>query len=96
VGILWKDFTKKASYCKLKSSILLFSYRHTITSCTMVQFVVGGALKKLVVGEDKVRRLTNFEQMGCGIGAGAVSSLIGSPLELIMIQQQRKGGNMIE
>jgi hypothetical protein len=62
----------------------------------MVQFVVGGALKKLVVGEDKVRRLTNFEQMGCGIGAGAVSSLIGSPLELIMIQQQRKGGNMIE
>jgi len=34
--------------------------------------------------------------MGCGIGAGAVSSLVGSPLELIMIQQQRKGGNLIE
>jgi len=65
-------------------------------SCTTVQFVVGGALRKVVAGEDKTRRLTNLEQMGCGIGAGAVSSLVGSPLELIMIQQQRKGGNLIE
>jgi hypothetical protein len=30
--------------------------------------------------------------MSCGIGAGFISATVGSPLELIMIQQQRKGG----
>lgn len=61
-------------------------------SCTMIQFAIGGKLKNSVLnGED--RRLTAFEEMGCGIGAGTVSALAGSPLELIMIQQQRKGGS---
>lgn len=31
----------------------------------------------------------------CGIGAGSVSAIVGSPLELIMIQQQRKGGSVV-
>ena len=30
--------------------------------------------------------------MGAGIVAGVTSALVGSPLELVMIQQQRKGG----
>lgn len=45
-------------------------------------------------GEANTRRLTLYEEMICGIGAGTVSALVGSPLELIMIQQQRKGGNV--
>ena len=65
-------------------------------SCTMIQFAVGGKLKNIVTGgEAKTRHLTLAEEMICGIGAGAVSGLAGSPLELIMIQQQRKGGNTI-
>jgi hypothetical protein len=63
-------------------------------SCTMIQFVVGGRLKKMAVGSDTHRELTMAEEMSCGIGAGTVSALVGSPLELIMIQQQRKGGNI--
>lgn len=63
-------------------------------SCTMIQFVTGGKLKQLVVGENTGRRLSLFEEMSCGIGAGTVSALVGSPLELIMIQQQQKGGNI--
>merc|ERR1719343_1797867 len=35
------------------------------------------------------------EEMGTGIGAGIVSAFVGSPLELIMIQQQRKGGSTV-
>lgn len=66
-------------------------------SCTMIQFVVGGKLKNIVTGgEAQSRHLTLGEEMTCGIGAGAVSGLAGGPLELIMIQQQRKGGNTVE
>ncbi|EEC46249.1 predicted protein [Phaeodactylum tricornutum CCAP 1055/1] len=63
-------------------------------SCTMIQFAVGGKLKNLVLNGD-TRNLSLAEEMSCGIGAGTVSALVGSPLELIMIQQQRKGGNTL-
>ena len=59
-------------------------------SCTMIQFVVGGSLKKLVLG-DSQRNLTMSEEMACGIGAGTASAFVGSPLELVMIQQQKNG-----
>jgi hypothetical protein len=65
-------------------------------SCTMIQFAVGGTLKNIVLQEDKYRTLSLYEEMICGIGAGATSALVGSPLELIMIQQQRKGYSTIE
>ena len=61
-------------------------------SCTMIQFAVGGKLKSLVLGDEK-RHLSLAEEMGCGMLAGTVSATVGSPLELIMIQQQRKGGS---
>jgi len=63
--------------------------------CTMIQFAIGGSAKKWVAG-DKNRPLSAPEEMGCGLLAGMVSSLWGSPLELVMIQQQRKGHNTIE
>jgi hypothetical protein len=61
-------------------------------SCTMIQFAVGGKLKKMVLGGEK-RHLSLAEEMACGMAAGTVSAFVGSPLELIMIQQQRKGGS---
>jgi len=64
-------------------------------SCTMIQFAVGGSLKKVVLGGEK-RQLKTYEEMGTGIAAGFVSALVGSPLELVMIQQQRKGGGTVE
>jgi hypothetical protein len=60
-------------------------------SCTMIQFAVGGKLKNIVLNGE-TRNLSLAEEMSCGIAAGAVSAVVGSPLELIMIQQQRKGG----
>lgn len=63
--------------------------------CTMIQFAVGGSAKKWVAG-GKNRPLSVAEEMSCGLAAGMVSSLWGSPLELVMIQQQRKGLNTIE
>jgi hypothetical protein len=87
--------------------------------CTMIQFAVGGSLKRLVLGggggggggmgmDDDIhhrrgegmegermegRRLTAAEEMGIGFAAGVVSALAGSPLTLIMIQQQVRGGS---
>lgn len=60
-------------------------------SCTMIQFAVGGALKQRLLGGTS-RQLAPHEEMGAGIAAGVTSALVGSPLELVMIQQQRKGG----
>lgn len=59
----------------------------------MIQFAVGGRLKKMVL-DGQERHLTLAEEMFCGIGGGTVSAFVGSPLELLMIQQQRKGGNV--
>ena len=59
----------------------------------MIQFAVGGKLKNMITGGDNSRNLTLVEEMSAGIGAGTISALVGSPLELIMIQQQRKGGS---
>jgi len=61
----------------------------------MIQFAVGGKLKNLITGGDNTKKLAPIQEMGTGIGAGLVSALVGSPLELIMIQQQRKGGNTL-
>ena len=58
----------------------------------MIQFAVGGKLKTMAAGGTD-RDLSLFEEMSCGIAAGTTSALVGSPLELVMIQQQRKGGN---
>jgi len=65
-------------------------------SCTMIQFAVGGSLKKAIKGENSTRPLKAYEEMACGIAAGMISATVGSPLELVMIQQQRKGGGSME
>ena len=65
-------------------------------SCTMIQFAVGGSLKGIANGGDKNKKLSPLQEMACGVGAGVTSAFVGSPLELIMIQQQRKGGNVVE
>ena len=41
------------------------------------------------------RPLGPAEEMGAGVVAGVTSALVGSPLELVMIQQQRKGGGTV-
>ena len=65
-------------------------------SCTMIQFAVGGSLKKMITGGDSNVKLGPAQEMGCGVAAGVTSAFVGSPLELIMIQQQRKGGSALE
>ena len=66
-------------------------------SCTMIQFAVGGWLKKLVLGDGREEgRLRTHDEMGIGFAAGVVSAFAGSPLTLIMIQQQVRGGRSVD
>ena len=60
---------------------------------TCFQFQLNGAIKKAFTGGE-VRPLSGSEQMAAGFGAGTISALLCSPMELIMIQQQRKGGSL--
>ena len=62
--------------------------------CTLFQFAANGRIKKLITGGE-VRELNDVETVVAGFGAGALSGLIGSPLELLMIQTQRKGGSLV-
>ena len=61
----------------------------------MIQFVIGGKLKNVVSGGNQDHQFSLKEEMSCGIVAGSISATVGSPLELIMIQQQRKGGGLM-
>jgi Mitochondrial carrier protein len=61
-------------------------------SCTMIQFAVGGKFKNMFLNGEN-RRLKPHEEFMCGASAGCISAIVGSPLELVMVQQQRKGGS---
>lgn len=63
-------------------------------SCVMLQFVGTGVVQKLIVrGED--RPLTNAETIGAAFTSGYLSGFVCGPIELAMIQQQRKGGSLV-
>lgn len=59
----------------------------------MSQFFLSGVLKKVVTGGTP-RPLTPVEQISTGFGAGFLSGIVCGPMELVMIQQQRKGGSL--
>jgi hypothetical protein len=64
------------------------------SSCVMVQFAATGLIQQLIAGGQD-RKLSNVEQIGSALTSGYVSGFLCSPLELAMIQQQRKGGSLV-
>ena len=62
--------------------------------CTMVQVATMGRVKKAILGDEE-RDLTDAEQFGGGFFAGVTSALVGGPVELTMIQQQRTGQSLL-
>jgi len=64
-----------------------------VVSVTVWQFAANGFIKKMITG-GKQREFTAAEEIGAALGAGMSSAFICSPLELIMVQQQRKGASL--
>lgn len=60
----------------------------------MSQFFLNGVAKRVMTGGTD-RQLSNGEKIFAGVSAGAISSIVGGPLELIMVQQQTKGGGLV-
>jgi len=65
-------------------------------SCTtMAQCAIAGKVKQWLTGGD-IRALSPGEHLLAGVVGGVASApLITSPLELLMTQQQRKGGHVV-
>lgn len=65
----------------------LFAQAGSVAPITAVQVVANGIFEKIVSGG--VRDLTNVEKIGTSIAAGAVSSIVYSPADLVTIHQQK-------
>mmetsp|Transcript_62391 Transcript_62391/g.75086 ORF Transcript_62391/g.75086 Transcript_62391/m.75086 type:complete len:281 (+) Transcript_62391:81-923(+) len=67
----------------------------TIAPITAIQFMVNGILQKITLGGEK-RMLTDVETIFTAASAGAISSIIYSPVDLITIQQQKLSLNPVQ
>jgi len=94
----WKNAQQNGMPFSLSPAVLYRGISANILNngfCVMSQFFLNGVVKKLMLG-DAVRELSNAEKIGAGVTAGALSGVVCGPIELIMIQQQAKGGGLLE
>eukprot|EP00933_Yihiella_yeosuensis_P001186 TRINITY_DN101941_c0_g1_i1.p1 TRINITY_DN101941_c0_g1~~TRINITY_DN101941_c0_g1_i1.p1 ORF type:complete len:271 (+),score=29.02 TRINITY_DN101941_c0_g1_i1:63-875(+) len=64
------------------------------SGCVMAQFAVTGLIQRLIA-RGEARKLTDGEVLVSALTAGFVTGAACGPLELAMIQQQRKGGTLV-
>ena len=57
---------------------------------TALQMVANGAFESVATGGG-ARRLGDAQALGCALGAGAISALLYTPVDMTMIQQQKLG-----
>jgi len=93
----WKNAAQQGLPFETNPKVL---YRGYLTnclnnaSCVMMQFAATGAIQKMMVrGQD--RELSEIEQVGAAFTSGYLSGFVCGPIELAMIQQQRKGGSLM-
>ena len=60
-----------------------------VAPITAFQMAVNGGLERLILAGDTSRELQAHEKIGAAMGAGAISSILYSPLDLVVIQQQK-------
>jgi len=93
----WKNAQQQRMPFTIDPRLLYRGYAANTTAnglTVMSQFFLNGAMKRLLTGGVE-RPLSNGEKIFAGVAAGAVSSVIASPLELIMVQQQKHGGGLV-
>ena len=92
----WKNATQQGIPLSMNPATLYrgyFANAANMAACTCFQFAVNGFMKKLLAGDgDAGAPLSPQRQLVAGFISGAASASLCSPLELLMIQQQRKGG----
>lgn len=100
--IQWAYYLKNARQQRLPLTLNpRILYRGYVANCanvaagTSFQFATAGALNKLVL-RGAQRELTDVEKVGTGFLAGFASGVVASPAELVMTQQQLKGGSVLQ
>ena len=73
----------------------VFVQSSTVAPITAIQMMVNGILGNIVLGGEK-RELTDLETIATACGAGVVSALVYSPVDLTTIQQQKLNLNPID
>jgi hypothetical protein len=93
----WKNAKQQGLPFTLDPRVLYRGYIINTTQngfCVMSQFFLAGVLKDFMTG-GVARDLGKGEKIASGVGAGVISSVVAGPLELVMIQQQVKGGGLL-
>jgi len=93
----WKNASQQGLPFTLSPSVLYRGYGANVLNngfCVMSQFYLNGIIKNAITGGTD-RPLSDAEQIGAGVAAGAASGVVCGPIELVMIQQQVKGGGLI-
>jgi len=97
----WMLYCKNATQQRLPLTLdPRFLYRGYVVSVSNMSILSGlqfplTALVTSVITKGEQRRLTDGEQIGAAFVGGALSGLVGGPMELVMIQQQRFGTSLI-
>ena len=68
----------------------VFVQAGSVAPLTAIQMVANGIIENFVSGGGK-RALSDTETIGCAMGAGAVSALLYTPVDMINIHQQKLG-----
>mmetsp|Transcript_10230 Transcript_10230/g.20862 ORF Transcript_10230/g.20862 Transcript_10230/m.20862 type:complete len:270 (-) Transcript_10230:480-1289(-) len=93
----WKNAQQQGLPFTLDPRVLYRGYGiNTLNNglCVMSQFFLNGQIKNILTGGVD-REMTSSEKIGAGVSSGVISSIIASPMELIMIQQQLHGKGMV-
>lgn len=92
----WKNASQQGLPFTANPRLLYRGYAANCINIAVVtgfQFMANGAVKKAIAGGAD-RPLTSSETLQAGFAAGALSSALCGPLELLMVQQQLKGGSL--
>jgi len=93
----WKNANQQGLPFTLDPRVLYRGYTvNTLNNglCVMYQFYANGIIQRMITGGAD-RPLGDGEKILAGMASGASSGILCGPMELIMIQQQRKGGGLV-
>jgi len=95
--LYWKNAVQQNLKFTLNPKIVYRGLGASITNMavlTGLQFISTGYIKSMITGGVE-REMSTGENILSGFAGGALSGLICCPMELVMIQQQRWGGNIV-
>jgi len=96
--LYWKNAVQQRLPFTLDPRLLYRGLTASVTNMavlTSLQFISTGKIAAFITKGDTSRKLKPAEQISAAFLGGAFSGVACGPIELVMIQQQRHGGNLL-